>query len=506
MHALLVLAAYNSIAAFLLALPIALVTRLRPNPPLAHWLWVIVLLRLVAPPIVPIAGPHHLLAEWRKPTSGPAADVPAQGTGTRGHADAADGPDVLLATPVPEAMFWNRVSPDNFLWHTLLPALWLGGAAVCVCVATQRIWRFERIVRSAPPAPRHVQELTSEIAARLGIRRVPAVRTLEGAVLPLVWCAGGRPVVLLPATAPGFIDEQSLMLVLAHELSHVKRRDHWIRAAELVVAALHWWNPLAWWIRRQTHEAEELCCDAWVRWLFPGCAGRYAEVLLAVAEGCPHGRWSGAAAGFFAASPFLRSLSLKARIEMVLQGQFAPQVSRRSLYMLAVMGGFVLPFSVSLSSTESRAETPAEPPAATASKAEAPAAEQLPYVVHFQQGATHFENGDSIKILEIRGTAETFQPGHIYWIKGTYTLASCDRAMIAAYTTAKDPEHGRGDSYKVQTAMVNRGDGTFTLFLPMLYRGWPHVSLYPADGGSDLGGNYFGTGEFVLKKWWGSGQ
>jgi hypothetical protein len=33
--------------------------------------------------------------------------------------------------------------------------------------------------------------------------------------------------------------------------------------------------------------------------------------------------------------------------------------------------------------------------------------------------------------------------------------------------------------------------------------GWPHVSFYPADGGDGFGGVYFGTGDSVLKKWWG---
>ena len=30
------------------------------------------------------------------------------------------------------------------------------------------------------------------------------------------------------------------------------------------------------------------------------------------------------------------------------------------------------------------------------------------------------------------GTADTMTPGNIYWIKGTYTLASHDRATLAA--------------------------------------------------------------------------
>ena len=123
--------------------------------------------------------------------------------------------------------------------------------------------------------------------------------------------------------------------------------------------------------------------------------------------------------------------------------------------------------------------------------------------MRFEQGATRFADGDDIKILEVRGTAETFTPGNIYWIKGTYKLASRDKAMLAAYTTAMDAANGTGPYLKVQTTVVDSGDGTFTLFLPMSCRGWPHVSFYPADHGESFGGNYFGTGDSVLKRWWG---
>jgi hypothetical protein len=43
-----------------------------------------------------------------------------------------------------------------------------------------------------------------------------------------------------------------------------------------------------------------------------------------------------------------------------------------------------------------------------------------------------------------------------------------------------------------------------TLYLPMSYEGLPHVSFYGDDDGEGMGGNYFGTGDSVLKKWWGS--
>ncbi len=141
--------------------------------------------------------------------------------------------------------------------------------------------------------------------------------------------------------------------------------------------------------------------------------------------------------------------------------------------------------------------TPAGEPNATATAG-------LPYVVKFEQGAARFLKGDEITIVEVRGTADTIMPGNIYWIKGTYTLASHDRAMLAAFTTARDAADGTGPSLKVQTTVVTRGTGTFTLFRPVSCRGSPHVSFYAADGGEDFGGSYFGTGDSVLKQWWGA--
>jgi hypothetical protein len=132
-----------------------------------------------------------------------------------------------------------------------------------------------------------------------------------------------------------------------------------------------------------------------------------------------------------------------------------------------------------------------------------PTVSGFPYAVRFEQGASRFLDGDKITVLDIRGTAETFKPGNLYWIKGTYKLGSHDRARLDAYTTAKDAADGRSQTWKIQTTNVDRGSGTFELFLPYSYEGWPHVSFYPADGGDGFGGTYFGTGDSVLRKWWG---
>jgi beta-lactamase regulating signal transducer with metallopeptidase domain len=390
--------------------------------------------------------------------------------------------------------FWNRVRPFLLL-------LWLGGAALCALVAATRIVRFEHLLRGTLPAPEPLRRLASEIAGKLGIRRVPEVRYLDCAEVPFLWCAGGRPTIILPARLSCRLDDQSWALILAHELAHLRRRDHWVRALEMVVSIIYWWNPLLWVVRRQINEFEDLCCDAWVRWEFPDRAKRYAEVVFEAAQSLSA---SEVGARLLPASPFLRSLSLQARIEMILESRFTPRVSRRSMLVISLLGLLVLPLFLRPTRMEARAGSSDEPPPPAARKPDDRTTSELPYAVRFEQGATRFLNGDKITILEVRGTADTFAPGNIYWIKGTYTLASHDRAMLAAYTTAKDAKNGTGGYLKVQTNIVARGQGTFTLYLPLSYQGWPHVSFYPADGGDGFGGNYFGTGDSVLRRWWGS--
>src|SRR5205823_4601305 len=122
--------------------------------------------------------------------------------------------------------------------------------------------------------------------------------------------------------------------------------------------------------------------------------------------------------------------------------------------------------------TTAPARSSEEAPASSARKPDTPATSELPHAVRFEQGATRYLKGDKITIVEVLGSADTLSPGNVYCIKGTYVLASHDRAILGAYTTAMDAENGNGASLKVQSTVVNRGNGTFTLFLPMSCRGW----------------------------------
>lgn len=495
-------AAQNTVAAVVLAILVYIVTRVWRSPPVAHLLWLLVLVKLVTPPIVRVDWSNLRPPAARAPSGMNAHVSPAKSPRMQGssHPSEQDLRQVV-ASQRKEPRFADKLGR---YWQWARPALlylWLGGTGWCAVIAATRVVRFERRLRDTLPISQRLRRLALEIAARLGVRKLPELRFAEGVETPFLWWAGRRPVVVLPMRLLGQLDDERAAFILAHELAHLRRRDHWVRVVELLISVVYWWHPLVWLVRRRLHEAEEQCCDAWVCWALPGCGRRYAETLLQLAES-PGGRTI--ERHLLPASPFLRSFSLKARIEMILQNRRSPRVTLRAMCFVTVMAVLALAFSIETQRKNALAAANDDSSAAKSEQPQNRAASEFPYAVDFEQGATQFAEGDDISILEVRGTAETFKPGHIYLIRGTYKLASHKKAMLAAYTTAMDAENARSQPFQVQHAYLDAGEGAFTLFLPMPCRGWPHVSFY-ADGGS-FSGNYFGTGDSVLKRWWGTDE
>ena len=64
MNELLAFAAHNTVAAAVLALFVFVLTRSRRNPPLAHMLWILVLIRLLAPPVMRVEWSALDLSTW----------------------------------------------------------------------------------------------------------------------------------------------------------------------------------------------------------------------------------------------------------------------------------------------------------------------------------------------------------------------------------------------------------------------------------------------------------
>jgi hypothetical protein len=100
----------------------------------------------------------------------------------------------------------------------------------------------------------------------------------------MLWGLGQGTVVLFPRGLLDRLAPEARDTLLAHELAHYLRRDHWVRVLEFVATGLYWWHPAVWLARREIESAEEECCDAWVVGGLSASPRRYAEALLATVD------------------------------------------------------------------------------------------------------------------------------------------------------------------------------------------------------------------------------
>jgi Zn-dependent protease with chaperone function len=252
----------------LLALPLAALAwaigRTGRHPAVAHLAWVLVMIRLVMPPVTAFPG---LSFEVPLPRAVVAAAMPSRaavpsgretgvfGRPTRpprgsvaGSADRAAGAGEAAAAPTDP----RHLPPSLVDRWTALGLLWPAGTILVATVSVLRLFRF-----------RHA---------------------LAAATAPFVWSCLGRPCVVLPAAIVADVSDEALTLVLTHELAHVRRGDHLVRWLDWAAVAWLWWNPLAWIARRGLRATEELACDALVLRTGGTAPRLYGSCLLAVSE------------------------------------------------------------------------------------------------------------------------------------------------------------------------------------------------------------------------------
>jgi WD40 repeat protein/beta-lactamase regulating signal transducer with metallopeptidase domain len=415
----------NAVCAAVLAVLALAAERLVRRPALTHCLWLLVLVKLVTPPLFPLS------LAWL-PADTPAASAPATeaapaplvvtGVGepelvgplTPGdawremekerakrsplQAEKADkvGPAPALApqevpvAPAPEAPVLVSdppppvpeptasppqqqapPRPDNGSGvATFLGVIWIAGSVVWFVRAVRQLVRFQRLLCHARPAPANVRALAERLARQLGLRRCPEVALVPGPLPPMIWAALGRVRLLLPGRLLDRLDEEQTAALLAHELAHVRRGDHWVRRLEFVVLGLYWWYPLVWLARARLQAAEEECCDAWVVEELPARA--YASAIVETVDFL--------AAAARATLPALASglgrvEALKRRLTLILSGTAPKRLSAAARLAVLALAAGLLPLLPTLAARpDKKTEEPA--PKQEAPRADAAAGDE----------------------------------------------------------------------------------------------------------------------------------
>jgi beta-lactamase regulating signal transducer with metallopeptidase domain len=317
----------------------------RARPALLAAVWTIVLAKFAIPwgPVVPgvvgrlwtETGNH--VAEAIAPAQLPAATVVA-GASTPASPTTTDSIRHLLAdffaqAPVPPTTTASQPVVSGAiggapLWPTLLAAVYLGLVLFLAGRHLARLHRLRRKVRGFPLADEVVQQAVADMARRVGLGRVPIVRTTDEAVSPFV-TGCFSPVLVLPVGV--FASPAERDAVVAHELAHLRRRDPWVQALQAGVRCLFAFWPVVAWASRRLDRAREEACDAWA--VARGPLGReaYARLLVDLAR-----RVRPADRALPALALLATSGSLERRIDMLLARSTNPRLG----WTLAGLAGF----------------------------------------------------------------------------------------------------------------------------------------------------------------------
>ncbi|MEA3001658.1 MAG: bla regulator protein blaR1 [Sphingomonadales bacterium] len=220
---------------------------------------------------------------------------------------------LIPATPEATAPLPALAGPGQ--WVPFLLATWAGGAVIFVILQWLGYRAFlRRLSGSARPAR----------PPRYGGIATFVSRMVEGPLaLGLI-----EPRIVLPADFSRRYSPGERRLAMEHELTHHRHRDLWWNLVAILVLALNWFNPLAWFAYRAFRADQELACDAAV------------SARATIEERCDYARAlvkSASASGIIAACPINGAGALKRRLRMLRGHRASPARSAGGIAALTTM-------------------------------------------------------------------------------------------------------------------------------------------------------------------------
>ncbi len=362
----------NAVLATGLALLVFLITWRSKWPAWSHALWVLVLVKLVAPPIYWVGAelPASASSITTAATPGTASDGVLLGEGPSAIQINTLVANTKVANTIPTtglqvddtaaANRFSWLSRSSIVW---LSIAWLVGAVGVFGVTIYRCAKFKRWLGRAESAPSELVDLVHSVADQVGLGRVPKVLLVRGVIAPSVYSLGRGATLLLPVGLVDQLTDSELKSVVAHELTHLRRGDHWVRLLEIVAGALFWWHPIVPLARRKIHQAADESCDAGVMSQIPNAARDYASAMLKTVDFLSGVRANRNAER--AAMPLMIAIgdsrSLMRRIRQISQSAASPSVSLRGRLFLAAAALLLLPVGMlTLAPTSIAGQPPAQ--------------------------------------------------------------------------------------------------------------------------------------------------
>ena len=260
------------------------------------------------------------------------------------------------------------ISPVTFLTTHFVRVYPFGVLIVAVWYVANYLF-FSKMYRRRNLLP---EAETKQLLAQMCNGRVPRLYYNQLATTPMI-LGVLRPMIILPAK--DYSTEQ-LYAILAHELTHLRRKDIFIKWLTLIATALHWFNPIVWFARREIDRSCELSCDeAVIRNLDTNGKRIYGNTLIEVSAN------SKAPRAVASATMCEDKKNLKERLGAIMKSKKHTRVVIiLSVFLVFLTACGALALGVGSGENEAQIET--SPQIEAAPLIEAPSADQIIYITN----------------------------------------------------------------------------------------------------------------------------
>jgi len=182
-------------------------------------------------------------------------------------------------TPTAKAI---KINLSVMLYYVSL--IWVFGVIMCFAWNTVVFLRYtQKIKKQLQPADELLLEIFSLICSQYKIHRKPKLFISNSIDSPILFGFCSSTVVI-----PNNLNSKdAVSSILAHELTHYKRRDLWAKMLILIVESLHWFNPFVHIAASNCNKEMELSCDECV---LRNCSDEarvfYGNMMLDIVKRC----------------------------------------------------------------------------------------------------------------------------------------------------------------------------------------------------------------------------
>jgi len=270
----------------ILLLVVELLLRKRVRAVFRYCLWMLVLVKLVLPPMLSLptgigywVGGHLPAASSisdrafdvaRLERTSPSGEMPQ----VRPARDIAENePSIMLAD--------SALTP--LTWQAILFVLWLVGVLAFLVVLVQRVRFVRGLIAVSRPAKEELLGLLEQCRQQIGVRWDIRLRVSDTIPSPAV-CGLLRPTVLIPAPLVEKLSPEALRATLIHELAHIKRGDLWVNSVQTFLQVIYFYNPFVWFAPAVIRRVCEEAVDEMVLVTLGGQAKDYSNTLIDIGE------------------------------------------------------------------------------------------------------------------------------------------------------------------------------------------------------------------------------